>query len=165
VLAVSYDKQKATIVPTEIGLEAKFFGERNLFRPRPFELGNEASITEKIYLKNYRPLNDEDLENLRKAMSRIGLESMVPYNTKYWQGSKSVSDKVYAKVNSDLGNKIPLEKQFLANSDKRLHPWFSDNSNMSKNKNEPSIEELRAKKIKTIEDVVNQLRAIWLDYK
>jgi len=165
VLAVSYDKQKATIVPTEIGLEAKFFGERNLFRPRPFELGNEASITEKMYLKNYRPLNDEDLENLRKAMSRIGLESMVPCNTKYWQGSKSVSDKVYAKVNSDLGNKIPLEKQFLANSDKRLHPWFSDNSNMSKNKNEPSIEELRAKEIKTIEDVVNQLRAIWLDYK
>lgn len=165
VLSVSYEKENAIILPSEIGLEAKFFGGRNIGLPRPFELGNEASISEKMYLKNYKPVNEEDLDNLRKAMSRIGLESMVPYNPKYWQGSNSVSDKIYAKVNSDLGKKIPLEKQFLANSGKRLHTWPSGASNTSNKKNESSIEELRAKEIKIIEDIVGQLRAIWFDYK
>lgn len=165
VLSVSYEKENAKILPSEIGLEAKFFGESNLFRPRPFELGNEASISEKIYLKNYKPVNEENLENLRIGMSRIGLESMVPYNPKYWHGGSSVSSKIYAKVNSDLGKKISLEKQFLSNSGKRLHPWLSDNSNASNNKNKPSIEELRAKEIKIIEDIVGQLRALWIDYK
>jgi hypothetical protein len=164
VLSVTYDKQNNTILPTEIGLEAKFFGQRNLFSPRPFELGNEASISEKLYLKNYKRVNQDDLPNMRRAMSRIGLESMVPYNPKYWQGRNSVSDKVYIKVKSDLGQKVPLEKQFLANSGKRLHPWPSD-INTSKNKNEPNIEALRAKEIKLTENVVNQLRSIWLDYK
>ncbi|MCH7415509.1 hypothetical protein MM213_18555 [Belliella sp. R4-6] len=164
VLSVVYDKKNNTILPTEIGLEAKFFGQRNLFSPRPFEHGNEASISEKLYLNNHKPVNENDLENFRRAMSRIGLESMVLYNPKYWQGSNSVSDKVYTKVKSDLGKKVPLEKQFLANSGKRLHPWLSEN-NTSKNKNEPSREELRAKEIKFTEDVVNQLRSIWLDYK
>jgi hypothetical protein len=164
VLSVTYDKQNNTILPTEIGLEAKFFGQRNLFSPRPFELGNEASISEKLYLKNYKRVNQDDLPNMRRAMSGIGLESMVPYNPKYWQGRNSVSDKVYIKVKSDLGQKVPLEKQFLANSGKRLHPWPSD-INTSKNKNEPNIEALRAKEIKLTENVVNQLRSIWLDYK
>lgn len=164
VLSVTYDKQNNTILPTEIGLEAKFLWQRNLFSPRPFELGNEASISEKLYLKNYKPVNQDDLPNMRRAMSMIGLESMVSYNPKYWQGSNSVSDKVYTKVKSDLGQKVPLEKQFLANSGKRLHPWLSEN-NTSKNNNEPSREELRAKEIKFTEDVVNQLRSIWLDYK
>jgi hypothetical protein len=164
VLSVTYDKQNNTILPTEIGLEAKFFGQRNLFSPRPFELGNEASISEKLYLKNYKPVNQDDLPNMRRAMSRIGLESMVPYNPKYWQGSNSVSDKVYTKVKSDLGQKVPLEKQFTANSGKRLHPWLSEN-NSSKNNNDPIREELRAKEIKFTEDVVNQLRSIWLDFK
>ncbi|MFN3800103.1 hypothetical protein [Belliella pelovolcani] len=164
VLSVTYDMQNNTILPTEIGLEAKFFGQRNLFSPRPFELGNEASISEKMYLKNYKPVNQDDLPNIRRAMSRIGLESMVPYNPKYWQGSNSVSDKVYTKVKSDLGQKVPLEKQFTANSGKRLHPWLSEN-NSSKNNNDPIREELRAKEIKFTEDVVNQLRSIWLDFK
>ncbi|SFT72563.1 hypothetical protein SAMN04489724_1846 [Algoriphagus locisalis] len=165
VLSVSFDKQNTTILPTEIGLEAKFFGERNLFPPRPFELGNEASISEKMHLKNYKPVNEEDLENLREAMLRIGLESMVPYNPNYWRGSTNVSDKLYAKVNSDLGKKIPLEKQFLANSGKRLHPWPSNTSSSSNKKNDSSIEELTAKKIRIIEDLVGQLRALWVDYK
>jgi hypothetical protein len=165
VLSVSYKKENTTIIPLEIGLEAKFFGGRNIGLPRPFELGNEASISEKMYLKNYKPVNNEDLENLIIAMRRIGLESMVPYNPNYWQGSTSVSDKLYAKVNSDLGKKIPLEKQFLANSGKRLRPWPSGASNTSNKKNESSMEESRAKEIKIIEDVVGQLRAIWLDYK
>ncbi|MEP2348112.1 MAG: hypothetical protein ABJH96_10015, partial [Algoriphagus sp.] len=165
VLSVSYEKENNIIIPSEIGLEAKFFGGRNIGLPRPFEQGNEASISEKMYLKNYKAVSDENLDNLRKAMSKIGLESMVPYDPKYWQGSSSVSDKIYAKVNSDLGKKIPLEKQFLANSGKRLRPWPSGASNTSNKKNESSSEEFRDKEIEIIEDVVGQLRAIWIDYK
>lgn len=159
ILTVVYEQNDGKIFPKEIGLEAKFFGMRNLFRPRPFELGNEASISEKLYVKNFKPVAKEDLQSLPIAMNRVGLESMVPYNPNHWKVDTRVSDKDFRKIQSDLGKIVSLEKQFQANSGKRLHPWFNGES---KNLTD---EEMNMKRAKYTQDVVNRLRSKWEELK
>ncbi|GHB44833.1 hypothetical protein GCM10008106_27390 [Mongoliitalea lutea] len=155
ILTVVYDRYDGKIFPKEIELEAKFFESRNLFRPRSFDPGNEASIKEKLYLTNYQPLAKDDVQNLAQAMNRVGLESMVPYNSSYWRLGTKVSDKDFRKIQSDLGRIISLEKQFLANSGKRLHPWYNGETISS------SDEEMNKRRIKYTLDVVTSLRSKW----
>ncbi|EON74715.1 hypothetical protein ADIS_4826 [Lunatimonas lonarensis] len=167
VLSVVYDRQNATILPREIGLEAKFFGERNLFRPRPFELGNESSIIEKMYLKNYEPVNKEDLENLRRGMSRIGVESMVPYDANYWAKNGSSLEEEYPRFKSDLSSKVTIERQFVANSGKRFYSLSDEEFNQLYNLYpEANTEsEVLEKENEIIKNVVNQLRGIWVEIR
>ncbi|MBW3466955.1 hypothetical protein [Arthrospiribacter ruber] len=167
VLSVAYDRQNATILPMEIGLEAKFFGERNLFRPRPFELSNESSIIEKMYLKNYKQVNKEDLGNLRKAMSRIGLESMVPYDANYWAKNGTVLQEKYSRIKSDLSSKVDIEKQYVANSEKRFHYLSDDEFNQlySLYPEANTKSEVLEKESRIIKNVVEQLRGVWVEIK
>jgi hypothetical protein len=68
-------------------------------------------------------------------------------------------------VNSDLGKRISLEKQFLANSGKRLHTWPTDSVRRSNKGNDLSIEELRAQQVKHNQEVINRMRVYWTENK
>ncbi|EIM76310.1 hypothetical protein A3SI_10879 [Nitritalea halalkaliphila LW7] len=161
-LEVIYGHKENLIYPKEISLEAKFFGQLNLGRPRPFEPGEAVSISEKIYLEGYTPLEKEEAKVLNAAMGYIGLESMVAYAPAYWSLASTVPKEQFKKIAADLRRRLPLEQQFQENSGKRLHPFTQQEEMRGRNK-KGKEGDFSAQFLAYIEKTMPVLRQLWID--
>ncbi|MGY6559184.1 MAG: hypothetical protein ACXIT9_07850 [Nitritalea sp.] len=161
-LEVNYGHKENVIYPQEISLEAKFFGQLNLGRPRPFEAGQEVSISEKIHLGGFTPLENEEAKVMPAAMKYIGLESMVAYSPTYWRQSSTLSREQFHKVAADLGKQLPLEKQFQVNGGKRLHPFPQPEEGRGRNKKSKEVD-FRVQYLAYLEKTMPLLRQLWAD--
>jgi hypothetical protein len=122
-LAVKFELAGEQTFPHQFDLKAKFFGPRNLFKPRPFKQGEESTILERGRLGNFQFVKSKsDLENLEKGMSFAGLGSPVKFDLSYWSNQSLIESELFDIIAKDVGNKIPLERQFRANSEKGMYP-------------------------------------------
>lgn len=161
-LAVKFEEIGNQTFPHQFDLEAKFFGPRNL-KPRPFKQGEEATILERAELKNYQFMKSKsDLASIENGMKFLGLGSPVKFDLSYWSNQSLIEPELFNKIAKDVGNKIPLERQFRANSGKGMYP-FSENSFEYLRKLYPQAstnEEATNLYRESISSVVSQLKVI-----